>query len=437
MSGRRRVFRGGTFLTGLTLLACAGPITTPQPSMTPRPFDASPSATPRPATPSPTAAPGSTATPGVTASPEPSPVTLGPWVQVGKIPSREDFAYQLIGFDSGYVALDSDGFWWSGSGSEWERNLLAGVEALPKCPGAALAPLWASSAVTNGTAVMLLGGGHKTNECGDPGSEEPNPLQGAAWLTTDGRTTTRVSTPVDDFDWLYVWPTNAGWEALVTMPFTAQQPSETERALWRSTDGITWAEAAPVALKRDLTDAKSAIAADGTRLIVGTTFALASADGIDWREIDVPFLDREPLDLGHVLAPVVRDTDRPGSTFWLVGLSQSDRSHGFFFRPEIWRSTDLQAWTQADLPNTGGAVDALVALHDDNYFVSSAPCEDQNDYCERLDVRQFFSTDSGETWSESAPSFGEDEDLFIATGPAGLIALRRGDLTVWSLVLIG
>ncbi|MEA2676287.1 MAG: hypothetical protein QOJ81_428 [Chloroflexota bacterium] len=339
---------------------------------------------------------------------------------------------RLIGFDGGYVGPDGDGFWWSADGTDWERTQLADAEALPVCPRNAPPLIYSYSGVSNGAGLLLMGGQLESDHCIDPLGDEQVPFHGAGWLTTDGRTTTAIQTPTTDFDWLYVWPTSAGWEALVTKPAMPPRPSDVQGATWQSADGIIWTETGTVALNLDLTDAKTAISAGGTRLLVSASHALASDDGIDWRVLDVPFLGGAP-DIWDIAPPATGIASLPSTTSWLVAFSRENYSADFVYSPEIWRSTDLETWTQAELPDTGGTVNDLVLLSDGSYFVNSTPCKSDGDYCYSLAPRQFLSHDDGATWDELSASFSEDEFVVMANGPVGLLAVRLEDLTVWRL----
>lgn len=338
------------------------------------------------------------------------------WTQIGGFPLNS-FIVGVVGFAPGYVVAFEDrngaGYRFSADGQQWQAGTLA--QQVPGCSGDLTPDSFGSGASGDGQRVIVYGVlvAFTPENCA-------NPDQGfgagvVVWVTSDGQTWTR-SNPFAHRDAVIddVWPIpGGGWEASVS---SFDQPT----AVWQSSDGLSWNEVASFA--GQVGEASRAdIASDGTRLLAGRlptgqTALFRSSNGATWVPLPAQPAFGENESVTEVLAP---------GTTWLVVTSDPGGSG-------LWVSADLAGWQRRELRADRVVTDIIrlgtgyvaSAERADLYFQA---CEGG---CPGPAERQHLTV-QGLSWAEITPRLRAG--AFLATGPAGTIAVGPNDGKVWLL----
>lgn len=334
----------------------------------------------------------------------PAAVDAGPlgWVKVGEV--KAGHVDLLLGLDSGYLGWEATGEQgypvarYSSDGRTWTHADLA-KEVTP-CPGWVARPDGEVTAgATNGKAVVLVGLEY------DPGAATCGTWRATAWVTNDGADWQRApgfAAAIDGNSWSHdVWATPEGWETAVTGPDAI--------TIWKSTDGLSWTEAATVAHGRaDL--GWHAVDPDGTRLLVvfdeatESSHLLTSTDGQDWHEIDGP----PPTHGGiaRILAPD-RDTQP-----WIVVTTEDDAE-----KSTTWTTTDLAHWDSSPFPMP--TVQSIAHTTYGLLALGADPCRDTGSPCD-TDPSQYFLSPDGKAWT---PLDAAVDAVAFIEGGAGVLGI--------------
>jgi hypothetical protein len=298
------------------------------------------------------------------------------WQSLGTITSSE--IRGLVGFDDGYVAVDSTRTaWFSPDGKAWQAVKLP-FKVKKDSSGAKL-DADVQAVTTDGHRVLVVGA-YAHGPCrpgpGLTGGGPACPYAPLAWISYDGRTWKSAypgPLPADPkgydqgSEFVAAWPVpTGGWDAALSY---WQGESLHGRDLMHSLDGLTWTALKPppkiVTNDSDPFPWVHAGVADGAGLRLvwqgwsdftrepfssgagRPTFTLAtSPDGGAWTAIDG--FDGKDVEVTAGLAPTA-DSSR-----WILagagGIVDEQTSV-----PTVWTSTDTSAWTAINLPMPEGA----------------------------------------------------------------------------------
>jgi hypothetical protein len=353
------------------------------------------------------------------------------WEPVGRIDDPSlGIGGTLVGFDAGYVAAGdgADAAWLSALGEEWQASAVAQPIAQP-CPQSppdfVAHDGYVTRGATNGPQVILLGGGlaFTAETCSDP--DAGFGTGAVAWISSDGLDWARSGpfggrhAVVDG-----AWWTPGGWE--VALSAFDRPPS-----IWASPDGLAWTETLtiPGSTGESLVGAG---APDGIRLVRarsedGRSVLLRSGDGVDWEEVEAPFLAEDDSYVSHIVAPIDE------AAAWLVVVQAWDPGRGSG-GSTVWISMDLEAWASSAFEGPR-AITRVVATSVG--FVASAevPCPEvmllsagaaspatvASEHDCRPRRREFISSD-GVAWTIiGTPARAR---TLLAEGPAGILAVN-------------
>ena len=416
----------------LVVLGCTSTMpTTPTPlaPTSPPSVSPSPSASPAPPAPDNTATPSPTA--AATAAPTATPIAQSwRWRRIGLIGSQLlTGPPTAVGFEGGYVVAGAEGtgaVWTSVDGANWESTTLPVPGDRLRGPRRGAAFIEISDAAANGATVLLVGQICRYEVDQDQVESFCAPIahvstSAGAWMTAqpfEGLETDEGSRAVA------AWAVADGWEA---------QVCGARQGVWFSSDGIDWSErpdGSPFGC------AWPALNATFTRLIAnnaafGELAALKSSpDGVTWSDVDAPFAGR----VGALRVGPITESRIEGDENWLVVLQLDALNDPAAPTPasEMWTSTDLVQWRQAELPRS----DVSQAIATSIGFVLDAQdgCQTagpENEPCPKPMQAQFWSPD-GVTWTAIAPHLSGP--VMIVDGPAGVLLIGVISGRVWRLV---
>jgi hypothetical protein len=340
------------------------------------------------------------------------------WRQIGAF-TLDAFIVGVVGIATGYVVALEDrngaAIWFSADGHEWRAGSLA--QQVPGCSGALTPDSYGSGASGDGQRAAVFGGllAFTPQNCASPDLGFSG--GGVVWLTSDGATWVRSSpfaqreSIIDD-----VWPMpGGGWEASVS---SFERPT----AVWQSTDGLSWNQVATFAGQVG-ESSRADVAADGTRLLAGRlptgeTALFSSSDGVAWDPLPAQPTFGDDESVIEVIAPAT------GGDWLVVTIDPAGSG--------LWVSADLGAWQRRAF--TGDRIVTNIIGRGAGYIASAERADLYFQACDADcpgPAERQYVTAQGQVWSEVTPRLRAG--AYLATGPAGTIAVGRFDGKVWLL----